>query len=546
MNIKSTTIAALSISLLFITQTAHADFRKALNAYLARDGATMLKEVKDAVDKRNDDGLILFLNVLVIDYSSSKRLDRNIHTSTIKSTYEQILNDSQQKQMRRLLDIATSNSTAKSQWILLMYPNFSNRLRPDWWEWQKSAQIVEAIKTKDAESKFSEASNKWGTLYREELNKIASNGSADAAEKLYELTSSKGRDSGKSYSKESAIKWMTKSAEWGNPYMAISLGFKYLHWNSIFFYSNEGCDAPKDVEAICLPYDKEKGLYWLKQATKYFDKYPMHFGNFTYEMGNLELKGVGDVPSNPRQAYRWYLLGVNILTNAASEGQSEKTFTIELDKMKKTGLLKVASPELDAAWSDVKKRDDLLHPKDFTELPDWVVEARKNNALEMPVFSYVDKGRGNYALDVYKDGRVTLYFLWNGIRLVNKETYLKISSAKLKEFLKKLHQIGFDDWPLSRPAYGKEVICMDMTLFYCNSFDYLVTLNQAQFQRSVFMSQDSHSEPKDKQKMKNIAQIFSLVEKYFPTQKLRCDLSNSIAYKQDCVMQDQKIFNLAQ
>ena len=39
---------AASISLLLITQTAYADFRKALDAYQARDGATMLKEVKDA------------------------------------------------------------------------------------------------------------------------------------------------------------------------------------------------------------------------------------------------------------------------------------------------------------------------------------------------------------------------------------------------------------------------------------------------------------------------------------------------------------------
>ena len=39
----------ICMALLFTTQTAHADFRKALDAYMARDGATMLKEVKDAV-----------------------------------------------------------------------------------------------------------------------------------------------------------------------------------------------------------------------------------------------------------------------------------------------------------------------------------------------------------------------------------------------------------------------------------------------------------------------------------------------------------------
>ena len=65
--LKSNLLFVASISLLLITQTAHADFRKALDAYQARDGATMLKEVKDAVDKKNDDGLILFLSVLERD-----------------------------------------------------------------------------------------------------------------------------------------------------------------------------------------------------------------------------------------------------------------------------------------------------------------------------------------------------------------------------------------------------------------------------------------------------------------------------------------------
>lgn len=121
-------LVSTSLVLLAITTcvSAHADFRKALDAYIARDGTTMLKEVKDAVDKRNDDGLILFLNALVIDYSSSKNGSRNIYTSSTKSTYEAILTDEQQQSIRTLLDQAAEGSSPKAQWLLLNYPNFSN------------------------------------------------------------------------------------------------------------------------------------------------------------------------------------------------------------------------------------------------------------------------------------------------------------------------------------------------------------------------------------------------------------------------------------
>ena len=64
MNNKLNIITVLTVGFLLISQTAHADFRKALDAYMVRDGATMLKEVKDAVVKNNDDGIILFLGIL--------------------------------------------------------------------------------------------------------------------------------------------------------------------------------------------------------------------------------------------------------------------------------------------------------------------------------------------------------------------------------------------------------------------------------------------------------------------------------------------------
>ena len=81
-----------------MTQTAHADFRKALEAYQNRDGDTLLKEVKDAVDKKNDDGLILFISAMDIDYTTSRMTSfepepksQKLDLTKLKSTWETIL-----------------------------------------------------------------------------------------------------------------------------------------------------------------------------------------------------------------------------------------------------------------------------------------------------------------------------------------------------------------------------------------------------------------------------------------------------------------------
>ena len=106
MNNKLSIIKVLTASLLLVASTAHADFRKALEAYQKRDGTTMLKEVKDGVDKKNDDGIILFLGIL----------------KQYPKTWRPILNGSQVTELFEYLEKTTVKSSLQAEYQLAVIP----------------------------------------------------------------------------------------------------------------------------------------------------------------------------------------------------------------------------------------------------------------------------------------------------------------------------------------------------------------------------------------------------------------------------------------
>src|SRR5688500_11704459 len=110
MNNKSSIITAFTVTFLLITQTVHADFRKALDAYQQRDGTTMLKEVKDGADKKNDDGLILYLSIL----------------KQYPKTWQSTLDSSQQTELFNCLEKATVQSSLQSQYRLAVIPRVND------------------------------------------------------------------------------------------------------------------------------------------------------------------------------------------------------------------------------------------------------------------------------------------------------------------------------------------------------------------------------------------------------------------------------------
>ena len=226
MNIKSTLIAALSISLLFITQIAHADFRKALDAYQARDGATMLKEVKDAVDKMNDDGLMLFLMATNLDATTS---DYDETTKQSKSTLRAILPYPKWDEMRELLLQATNNSTVDTQYFMTVKSQFS--------DFYKQKVNISPLHER----------------YRSAIENYAQLGS-------YEAIADQNP-----YGKEN---WEIKFAEKGDAFYQLITGLKYHGYTGDF-----GCDIrdTQNANSVCSKKDEVKGDYWLKKAVKSYE-----------------------------------------------------------------------------------------------------------------------------------------------------------------------------------------------------------------------------------------------------------------------------------
>lgn len=106
---------------LVATSIAQADFHKAILAYQNRDGLSLLREVKDAVNKKNNDGLMLFMNVMSIDRGTSMKtsLYKDTQDKKNQTTLRNILTDQQRGELIELLISATKNSTADAQFYLV-------------------------------------------------------------------------------------------------------------------------------------------------------------------------------------------------------------------------------------------------------------------------------------------------------------------------------------------------------------------------------------------------------------------------------------------
>lgn len=233
MNKKLHLLFAISLSLLFATQAAHADFRKALDAYQKRDGATMLKEVKDAVDNKNDDGLMLLLMATNMDAATS---DYDETTKQPKSTLRAILPPPKWDEMRELLVQATNNSSVEAQYYLI---RVNRQFKPELIIKQMQAEQI-----KRGEQPKNEYTNQELNIGYEALDQ-AFNAKGMA---LY--------NSG-----------IIKLAESGNSYDQTNLGLAYLgKWQL--------CEPPVSPihSQICQSKDETKGHYWLKQAVKTYER----------------------------------------------------------------------------------------------------------------------------------------------------------------------------------------------------------------------------------------------------------------------------------
>lgn len=501
----------LSIALITLVgnNIAYADFRKALDAYIARDGDTMLREVKDAVDNKNDEGLMLFLNAINIDNMTTNKLSigdvspQLVNGQKKENTFVSILDKSQQEEVNRLLDAAVHTNNIDIRYLY----NFK-RL-----------------------SKFTSQDRNQDEIIIE-LEYLAANGSSDAAVELVQWYGST-----TVVSPEMAKEWFIKAAELGDVYSSASLAFIYLGYPTINWLSKDNCEHLK-VNGECFEKDIKKGIFWLKQAVKNVDKNPVYMRKFAFDIGNMlsghKLEGL---KTDYRQAYLWYLLALNS-PDFSGSGISSKTILNAIKLMHDNNLLLSAAPDLERDWSNEAKRNQLLYPKKLTQLPSLLLqEKQQSNSNLKPVFTYLRSADGlPYKLEVFKDGSVKLGLDYFAQKVTYN--YIKVSPQKVQEFLNALRRLGVNNWQLSNS------LRVDSS-YWCNvciGNDNMFTIEKSgSIARTYYIGYDRNDKVDAKTDLK-IAQIYALVEKYFPTELLRCNIGNSETYNRECHAKN-KIFN---
>ena len=509
--------SVLSFGLVFVglmtSSIALADFRKALEAYQKRDGSAMLVEVKDAVDKKNDIGLMLYLSALDLDFTTS---EHNPVVNEMNTTYNSILTQPQQEEMLSLLIDATSNSTADSQYFLMMRTPFRRQLGYRKYINPKQSQALSgSLSQEEIDAIHKLNGYDYSAILGKASAEYAEKGSNLAIFEMY-IGSQRAENPKKLEPLQRHEYWLTKIAESGHPNAQLQLGLKYIS-----YMGDYGCEL-LSKEPICQSKDESKSHYWLKRAVK-----------------SYEISAYADFSEYARTMSAYF--------TSTANGDKEKLRQAQLwDSMRKP------------SWSSAGSMQ-----------PDWVVEARKALAKEnAPVFTYyfsdttyaIFGDEKRYELALYADGQVKAGFSSRpveGILPSNLDLLMKVSPKVMRSFFSDLKKIGFYDWLLIPTHPG---FC-DM---YCPTTDMQITTRNGVNVHRIILGdwqlKDLDENDIAKSKMTEVrvaevkkyientkkselnmrmAKIKVLVEKYFPTKQLRCELGNSDKAKQACLKREK-------
>lgn len=532
MKLNKKLLFILSASLLMMTQTAHADFRKALDAYIARDGATMFKEVKEAVEKKNDDGLILFLNVLELDnmvarsrmftFSEEIEINDNLEKvfkqgKEIVSPWTSMLSPFQLDSFNFLLEKATKQSSLESQYRLLSLQHAEGYTV---WPGKKQEQLISGLKELGEQGYV----NVYPYLADVEKEK-------SEPEKLL------------SYKKGVAL---------GQTKLLLLNSTDYLLGNkSKKIDKNE----KQGLQLLALGLSKpDAEFYYADIANKVCE--------FYLNKGTKQAQ---------QQAYLWSL--VALTTSRTGLVPSS------LIELKKAGILKQIAPELDANWTSnikaLKLQNKVAQDADEYKLassfnllpiqlkeikyfvqPELIAKNQKIDLQKQPVLSfhhfYYDQYYivetapvRNYLIDIYADGRVNFSL---GSRLnptQNTETLTRITPQEVQNLVSKVHDFGFENAPLhanSKNAANCGMASCDEVYDRVgaqNSF-YYMTLRGKQSVKTIML----HNREGD-DLTSFFAKTFKLFESQFHTQNYRCSTLKTRDYYQYCVEQDKRFFEIA-
>lgn len=456
----------ISLLCLLVSFNAQAGFREAIEALQEQDAPALLNEVREAVEKKNDDGLMLFLHAMNLDESTSGKL----------STLDTILSPAEHKELAKLLITATSNSTVDAQYFLRAYSPLRRYLHE-------------------------------GDMESSEIAELARKGSEAA---ISSLPNSSDR--------------LISLAKTGEPEAQLMLGLHYLNFSA---YGYPIC-TEITTEELCGSINEEKGFNWLKQAALSFDQSayaPM--GLYADVMCDLFRNYFGDDKEKLEQAYLWCLLGEN------TGGYSSYRL---LGKINEQGNLQKVAPRLATAISN---REDISKISELAPLPDWITEARKNASPDSsPVFDMYFEDYIPYELTVYADGKVWVNFDAKHKLFLksNRALLMQVSLRTLQRFLLDLRQIDFYTWP---PLTSRNYFC-DMDCDDSATKMVVIVRDEKGKTRRVTLKGPREKELTPNEVNQRTAKIRAVVEKYFPTDKLRYELGNSSALQQFYQQREQQ------
>lgn len=476
---KHKLLRGFTFSLMFVMTLAHADFRRAVDAYISRDAKTLIKEVQSSVDNKSNDGLLLFLHAIRIDASTSSKSDlyEGYKDKRItRTTLDTLLSATQQKELEHNLSIIVKSSDIETQYL------YAINVQPV----LKKNMYVERKKINDT---FIERGSYVANFYNSNLN---------------------------------------SRSEAGDPFSQFQLGLKYLHFRS---NSGFGCDlGTKDQ--FCLNKDEEKGLGLLKQALKTYElRGHDNLGILTDAMCEYFHENANN-NSDAVQANLWCWEAFK------TGGNLSKKYVSNANHNQKGNFHK--SPN---------------------ETPDLIAEIRKKAVSEgAPIFSFYSNDYMDFELDVYANGVVKVGFGSTGKGYqgddagyvsfldIKKDIWLKVTPEKIEAFLNAFKRMTAT-WELNN----------EIPMGFCDSPDpsgckrkfYQATIrDKTDYRRLYFSGLVWHLAKlqgieKESEVTIKIAKTASLVEEFFPTQILRCDLSNSSDFKQKCIDRDNRWINLA-
>jgi hypothetical protein len=390
--IKQAVLTTLSFACLCFSFSAQADFRKALDAYIARDGDAMLKEVKHAVDTKNCDGMHSFVMKLRFGSMRHEPLSSLINTKQ-QSVLFSLLN--------RILEESNKGDDYFEIKVAIIQMSYMQKNKLDIKQRAFSREI-KALAIQ-AESKIT---NK---LLIEYIAQLLVYSCAD--------------------NQKEKLECLTIAAKLGDPYAQSDLGYLYFGEKDISNYSR-----PVFMRSLLSSLSKndKEADYWISSSVRnaQFPRIPASYCALAkkYHTGAESNKNI------LKQAYLLYLWA-----HLAHAENNDFCANQGLIALLNDGTLRRVAPDYSNRWEEKNKR---LNKKRIRPLYVGI------NQLDLPslatprdkllVFSYEEGFAGVY---VYADGQVDFR---KGLT-VDRRT---ISKEKVKSFIAELNSIKVMDLPI--------------------------------------------------------------------------------------------------